>query len=295
MGIEIAKGVHLPQLSLGGTNATVLPQYPLTSNYSMWLEHGERGFDTAWEYQTQWDISKAIRESGIPRSQIFITTKIPGSVHGGSSSHGRYFPPYMTPDDARAKFHADLSELGVDYVDLLLLHEPCDYLAPYTYNDSVETAGVYAVMEEALANGTAKAIGVSNFRPEHFEPLLKTALVAPANQARMSIGNPDWETIRYCQQHNITYQVYSPLHGGGCDGVPASSSPTLQRIAQAHGMDIYQLQFRWMTQNNFAVVTATNKSSHMASDAKSFEFMLTDDDMSALNNCSATATQNIIV
>jgi diketogulonate reductase-like aldo/keto reductase len=200
----------------------------------------------------------------------------------------------MTPDDARAKFHEDLNELGVDYVDLLLLHEPCDYLAPYAYNASVETAGVYAVMEEALANGTAKAIGVSNFRPEHFEPLLKVARVVPAvNQVRMSIGNPDWETIRYCQQHNITFQVYSPLHYGGCDGVPASSSPTLRRIAQGHGMDVYQLQFRWMTQNNFAVVTATNKSSHMTSDVKSFEFTLTDEDMSALNNCKAK--QDIIV
>merc|ERR1719253_1798306 len=95
--IEIAEGVHLPQLSLGGTNATVLPQYPLTSNYSMWLERGERGFDTAWEYQTQWGISKAIRDSGIPRSQVFITTKIPCSVHGGSCS----WPLFSTVHDTR--------------------------------------------------------------------------------------------------------------------------------------------------------------------------------------------------
>jgi diketogulonate reductase-like aldo/keto reductase len=203
----------------------------------------------------------------------------------------------MTPDDARAKFHEDLIELGVDYVDLLLLHEHCDYIAPYPYNASAETAAVYAVLEEALANGTARAIGVSNFRQEHFEPLLQTARVVPAvNQARMSLGNADWETIRYCQQHNITYQVYSPLHGGGCDDMPAASSPTLQRIAQAHGMDIYQLQFRWMAQNNLAVVTATNKSSHMTSDVKSFEFTLTDEDMSALNNCTfKKANQDIMV
>jgi len=253
--------------------------------------------DTAWEYQTQWAISKAVRSSGIPRSDIFIETKIPCSVHGGSHAHGRYFPPYMTPEDSRAHFHADLNELDMEYVDLLVLHEPCDYIAPYAYNASKETAGVYSVLEEALANGTAKAIGVSNFRKEHFEALLQTNHVVPAvNQARLSLGNVDWETVEYCWHHNITYQVYSPLHYAGCDGVPASSSPTLQRIATAHNVSYIQVMLRWMSQRGWAIVTATNKTSHATSDIHIYDFTLTEDELNALDHCRAkNKTESIVV
>jgi diketogulonate reductase-like aldo/keto reductase len=265
----------------------------------MWLALGERGFDTAWEYQTQWAISKAVRSSGIPRSDIFIETKIPCSVHGGSHAHGRYFPPYMTPEESRAHFHEDLKELDMEYVDLLVLHEPCDYLAPYAYNASKETAGVYAVLEEALANGTAKAIGVSNFRRVHFEALANSTTnhVVPAvNQARLSLGNVDWDTVEYCRQHNITYQVYSPLHYAACDGVPASSSPTLQRIATAHNVSYIQVMLRWMSQHGWAIVTATNKTSHATSDIHIYDFTLTQDQLNALDHCRGKKeNENLVV
>merc|ERR1711998_297215 len=101
-----------------------------------------------------------------------------------------------TPEMARAHIHENLEYLGVDYVDLLLMHEPMDYLQPYPYNATQETADVYAVMEESFFNGTARAIGVSNFQQVHFDPLLQTAKVKPAlTQNHVSVGCVDLETV----------------------------------------------------------------------------------------------------
>jgi diketogulonate reductase-like aldo/keto reductase len=296
--IEIAPGVHLPQITLGGINVTWMPFYPDVSNYSLWIETGERGFDTAWEYDTSRGISEAIKVAGLKRSEVFITTKIPASIHGGSARYknNQTCPTYMTPEMARAHIQENLEQLDLDYVDLLLMHEPMDFLAPYPYNATKETADVYAVMEEAFFNGTAKAIGVSNFQPVHFEPLLKTARVKPViNQARLSLGNADWETIEYCRQHNITYQGYSVLHYGGCDGTDAVSSPTVQRIASAHNMSIYQVQLRWISQHGFGLVACTNKSSHMTSDIQSLGFTLTHHEMNTLDACAAWQPTQLIV
>merc|ERR1711879_196935 len=248
---------------------------------------GERGFDTAWEYSTQEAIGKAIRGSGVARSEIFISTKIQCSIHGGARAHGKVYPAHATRDGARAMIRDNLRLLGTDYIDLLLIHTPCDLLAPYPYNASAETSIVWGVLEEALANGTAKAIGVSQFRREHFEPLLKTARIVPAvNQYPMSVGNIDWDTVKYCRQRNITLQAFSPLHNAGCDGVAATSSPTLKRIATAHNMSIYQLMLRSLTQRGFAEVTATNKSSHAVSDLESFHFTLGDAELDTLDHCT---------
>jgi hypothetical protein len=163
--VDVAPGVALPMLTMGGV---VQPGYPDPSNYSLWLELGGRGFDSAWEYQTEKSIAAAIRASGLPRSEVFVTSKIPGSLHGGCcgcpgamppgqwppcqpgkngqpACHGVCFPAsgHYTPAQAKQYIARDLEDLGPDigYIDLLLMHEPCDYIAPYPYNASAETAG----------------------------------------------------------------------------------------------------------------------------------------------------------
>ena len=147
--VEVAPGVNLPMISMGGINTTLQPDYPDPGNYSLWVTVGGRGFDAAWEYGTQRAVARAVAQSGIPRSEMFITTKIPGSLHGGccgcpgasppgqclSKCHGVCFPAsgHYTADNATAYIRKDLELLasaGVDYIDLLLLHEPCDYIAP---------------------------------------------------------------------------------------------------------------------------------------------------------------------
>lgn len=291
--VQVAPGVDLPMITLGGINITLLPEYPHTSNYSLWLELGNRGFDTAWEYETQVSIRDAIAAKGLKRSDVFITTKIPCSVNGGQVKEGKYFPPYMTPDMARAHFQYDLQELQMDYVDLLLLHEHCNYyppprVDPGPYTAANETAAIWKVLEEAYANSSARAIGVSNFETIHLKALLKTANIMPVvNQCAMSVGSVDFDTLRFCQQHNITYQAYSPLHGYcASEQTPAIHSKAVKAVADAHGVSSAQVMLRWIVQHEVAIVTATNRSDYMHEDMHVFNFTLTDSEMNALDHCS---------
>jgi len=270
----------------------------------MWLELGGRGFDTAWEYGTQAEIAAAVKASGIPRSEIFITSKIPGSLYGGCcgcpgakapgefppckvSCHGVCFPAagHYTADNATQFIMDDLQLLGdtIGYIDLLLLHEPCDYTAPYAYNASVETSVIYGAIEKAYKAmpDKIKAIGVSNFDTVRLEALAKTNTITPAvDQCSMSVGNFDTATFQYCQEHNITYQGYSVLHGAGI-----SSSATITSIAKAHGSNVsnQQVVMRWVTQKGIAVVTASNVSAYDIEDMAIFNFNLTDDEMKELD------------
>ena len=213
--VQISKGVDLPMITMGGDG-----QWG-GSNYSLWLELGGHGFDTAWEYQTSRAISAAIRASGVPRSDIFITHKIPGSLAFNCTAvKCKTFPElppvsgHYTPDMARRFLADNMKRLGpeIGYVDLLLLHTPCNYggSGPHNYT---ECAAIYKVLEEAVQNGTAKTIGVSNFGSADIEALLKTAKVPPVvNQCHASVGMLDIETMEFGLKHNITYQAWSPLH-----------------------------------------------------------------------------------
>merc|ERR1712056_135841 len=161
---------------------------------------------------------------------------------------------------ARGYIAYDLAVLGsaIGYIDLLLLHTPCNVGSQAGHNYS-ECAAIYAVMEEAVRNGTVRSIGVSNFEDSDLEALKSTWTIKPAvNQMRTSLGGVDQKTWDYCKREGISYMAYSPLHS------PCLHDPTVQSVASAH---------------NVSTVTATNKSSHMISDLSVFDFSLTDGEM----------------
>jgi diketogulonate reductase-like aldo/keto reductase len=299
----IAPGVHLPFLTMGGVNRTDYPFYPDYSNYTLWASLGGTGFDTAWEYRTQAGVSRAMVASGVPREELFLTTKIPGSLHGGccgcpgagppgtclAKCHGVCFPAsgHYRASDAAAYIKKDLQILkdnGVDYIDLLLLHEPCDFLAPYPYNASAETSAVYGAMEAALLSedpamkGRIKAIGVSNFGVQQLKLLSQTnpRTVPAVNQCRMSLGEYDAETHAYCTKHGITYQAYSTLHGNIHD-------PVVESIAAKHNVSVVEVTMRWVTQLGVPIVTASENPAHDLSDMSIFGFELSDEEMAALS------------
>lgn len=180
----------------------------------------------------------------------------------------------------------DLQQLGdkIGYIDLLLMHQPCDYLAPYAYNASSETSTIYGAIEKAYTTmpDKIKAIGVSNFQTVQLEALAKTNTITPmVNQCEMSVGSFDVETAQYCWDHNITYQAYSVLHGRGI-----SSSKTITTIAKAHGTNVsnQQVVMRWVTQKGIPVVTASNVSEYDLEDIAIFDFNLTDAEMKEARN-----------
>ncbi len=298
---------------MGGVNRTLYPTYPDWSNYSLWLELGGRGFDSAWEYRTQAGIAQAIKASGVPRDAVFITTKIPGSLHGGccgcpgagppgtclAECHGVCFPSagHYTAANATAYIEENLrilAEFGIEYIDLLLLHEPCDFLAPYAYNASGETSRVYGAMEAALLSedpkfkGRIKAIGVSNFDSNMLSDLARTNRIVPAvNQCHMSIGEYDKKTHEYCKANNITYQGYSVLHGA-----VSLSDKTLTAIAAKYNVSTAQVVERWVTQLGVPIVTASNISDYDIEDMAIFDFSLTQDELDEIANLGPKCDAN---
>ena len=162
--VEIAPGVEMPALNLGtccGSKPSVgvLP----------WFAAGGVGIDTAWDYFDQGDVGKALKASGRDRNQYFVLTKV---------------PPVL---DATKKVRDDLRQLGLDYADLILLHNP---------TTKASNAKLYAELEDALAQNLTRAIGVSDFSKQQLADLLETARVVPAvHQAEMSVGHHDDDVI----------------------------------------------------------------------------------------------------
>merc|ERR1711998_339474 len=248
--------------------------------------HARSHAQTAWEYQTSRAISAAVRASGLQRSEIFITHKIPGSLSfncTGAKCKTFPAPPPVsglyTPGMARHFLADNLQRLGseIGYVDLLLLHSPCNYGSDH--HNASECAAIYTVLEEAVQNGTARAIGVSNHVTSDLIALLRTAKVKPVvNQCHAAVGMLDRETYDFCQRHGITYQAWSPLHSD------CLHDPKVASISMAHNVSVYEVALRWLVQHNVPCVTSSNSSSHMISDMSIFDFNLTANDMATLDS-----------
>lgn len=281
--IEISKGVHLPFITMGGDSVA---NYSVGSNFSLWLEFGGHGFDTAWEYQTSRSISEAVRSSGVPRSEIFITHKIPGSLaFNCTAAKCKTFPElppvsgHYTPDMARRFLADNMKRLGpeIGYVDLLLLHTPCNFGGKGPHNSS-ECAAIYEVMEEAVQNGTVRAIGVSNHDSSDIAALLKTAKVKPVvNQCHASLGQLDLDTMEFGRKNGITYQAWSPLHSD------CLHDPKVETISAAHNVTVYEVAMNWLVQHGVPLVTSASTSSYMTSDLSIFGFNLTSQEMATLD------------
>lgn len=260
----------MPLINLGGVHSK-------PSNYSLWLDLGGRGLDTAWDYgnDVQKAVGDAVTASGI-RNDLFITTKVPCCP---SWQETKCSPWAGTNLDEIVRKAADinLELLGVSYVDLLLLHEPCDTMK--------DTVTAYLALEKVKASGKARAIGISNFNKTLIDALMKEAKVLPAvNQCGFSIGGhnnsamgSDPETIKHCQDLGITYSAYSPL--GGLNGIDILHDPDVMAIAATHNKSAAEVALRWVVQQGIPAVTASNKESHDLSDLDIFSFALTNDEM----------------
>lgn len=273
--IEIAPGVHMPYANLGGVD-----QRP--SNYSEWLRLGGRGIDTALTYgdDVQTKVAAALHTTAVPRSDIFLTTKVPccpSPTHWCTPKYPE-FNGSVTKDVAK-----DVAILGK--ADLILLHWPC-----YTYE---QTVAAYKGLEGALASGATRAIGVSNFNASLLQRMLKDPRVtvkpsvnqcghsvgAHNNTHRPKIGGDD-ATAKFCADNGISYSAYSPL--GGLSGLDIYKNPRVVAIGKAHNKSPAQIALRWLVQQNITVVTAADKASYETEDMDLFSFTLTDAEMSAL-------------
>lgn len=223
------------------------------------IETGYRHIDTANAYFNEVAVGKVVRESGVPREDFFITTKL--------------FPQSYPYDQCKADIDATLERLGLDYVDLLLFHQP--------YGEYVEG---WRAMEEAVAEGKVRSIGLSNFPVHKIEQIMEVATIKPAVQ-QVEI-NPYWN------QHALKAElakiglgdvVFEGWYPFGHGDAKLLAEPVLAKIAEAHGKTPAQVILRWMLQEGDVTFPKTTNPQHIRDNFDVFDFELTDDEMARIN------------
>ena len=252
--ITMNNGIKIPRLGFGVYRAA---QGDETKNAVLnALEVGYRHIDTASAYGNEESVGEAIKESGLKREEIFLTTKL--------------FNSDMRAHRQMDAFKESLDRLKVDYVDLYLIHWP----VPGVYLES------WKVLEEIYNKGLAKAIGVSNFLQHHLDDVIALGSIVPAaNQVEFS---PLWQDnllIQYCREKNIAFEAWGPLAAGELIG-----DRTTGDIGAKYGKTGSQVILRWMLQKNIIVFPKTVHKSRMIENADIFDFELSDEDMAIIDN-----------
>ncbi|MFG2223118.1 aldo/keto reductase [Streptomyces sp. NPDC048644] len=252
--ITLNNGVSMPQLGFG---VWQVPDDEAATAVGHALEAGYRSIDTAAIYGNEEGTGRAIAASGIARDDLFVTTKLWNSEQGYDST-------------LRA-FDASLAKLGLDHVDLYLIHWPLP--AKDTYIDT------YRAFEKIYADGRAKAIGVSNFRPAHLERLLgETSIVPAVNQIELHPQFAQAQARAVHARHRIATEAWSPLG----QGKGLLEDPSLARIADKHGKTPAQVVLRWHLQLGNVVIPKSVTPSRIAANIDVFGFELDDADLAAI-------------
>lgn len=254
--IEIAPGVTMPRLGLGTSQAlgNTAVRAILTA-----LELGYRLIDTSANYDNEEAVGRAIATSGLSRDELFVTTKLEGA------DQGRNKP--------RAALAASLRRLGLEYVDLYLIHWP----SPHLTNDT------WYAMEELLRSGLTRAIGVSNFEIDDLEQLFSTATTPPAvNQFKLNPAEQRRELVAYCQSRAIVVEAWAPVMRGR-----AGTLPVLARIARTHGKTAEQVSLRWLLQIGAVVIPKSVHASRLRENADIYDFVLSDEEMREIDSIGA--------
>lgn len=222
------------------------------------LKTGYRHIDTAMIYQNEEEVGRAIADSGIPRSELFITTKLWNDDH----------------NDVQEAFNTSLRKLGLEYVDLYLMHWP------------VETRlDAYKAMESIYESGTAKAIGVCNFTERHLSELLMNTQVIPTvNQVEFNPFLNQNELKSFCESRGIKIEAYSPLtHAHKLD------DERLQLLAKEYSKTPAQLLLRWSVQQNSVVIPKSSNEGRIEENFDIFDFEISEEDIATMNNWNEDA------
>jgi 2,5-diketo-D-gluconate reductase A len=253
--ITLNDGAQIPQLGFG-----VFQIDPDETGQAVRtaLEIGYRHIDTAEMYQNERGVGEGIRDAGLDRTEVYITSKLNNGYH--------------KPDDARRAFDATLEKLGSDYVDLFLIHWPL----PTLYGgDFVST---WQTLEEFKKDGRARSIGVSNFQVDHLTRLARETATTPAvNQIEVHPYFTNDAVRAYCAEHRIATEAWSPIAQGKVLG-----DPVVMRIAEATGRTPAQVVLRWHIQRGDIVFPKSVTPQRIKENLALFDFELGDADMQAL-------------
>lgn len=258
--IALHDGNHIPQLGLG-TYKT--PDAEAAHVVGEAIALGYRHIDTASLYGNEAGVGAAVRNSGVPRSELFVTTKVWNTDQGAEAT--------------AAAFQRSLDTLGLDTVDLYLVHWPCPERDLY-----VDT---WRELERIRESGRARSIGVSNFFPEHLERLRHETDVKPVlNQIELHPALQQREVVEYCREHGIEIESWGPLGQGKYDLL---DRPEVTGPAAAHGKSAAQVVLRWHLQQRFIVFPKSTSPARLAENIDVFDFELSDVEMQAISGLEA--------
>jgi 2,5-diketo-D-gluconate reductase A len=254
--VELNDGVRIPQLGFG---VFQIKPNETAAAVKTALEIGYRHIDTAEMYGNEKQVAKGIRDAGLNRADVFVTSKLNNGFH--------------KPDDARRAFDETLTALDSDYVDLFLIHWPL----PTLYDgDFVST---WKVFEEFARDGRARSIGVSNFQVAHLERLAnETDTVPSVNQIELHPYFGNKEVRAYGREHGIATEAWAPIAQG-----KVLDDPVINRVAEARGKSAAQVVLRWHIQRGDIVFPKSVTPERVKENFELFDFELGDSDMDAIS------------
>lgn len=255
--LKLSNGVTIPGLGYGTYQTPPEDAYRAVTDA---LAVGYRHIDTAARYGNESGIGQAVKDSGLKREEVFITSKLWNTERGY--------------DKTMAAFEKTLAELGTDYLDLYLIHWPANE-KQFGQEAAALNLDTWRAFEDLYKVGKIKAIGVSNFMPNHLEALLAQAEIKPmVNQIEVHPGWPQTEAIRYCQRNDILVEAWAPLGEAA-----ALSNPVLAKIAAKYDHTPAQVCLRWEIQQGILPLPKSVHKERMAENTKLFDFELTEDEM----------------
>ncbi|KAI1332396.1 Aldo/keto reductase [Xylariaceae sp. FL0255] len=240
--LKLNDGNEIPMLSYGFGTAHFMGEHDdVTKVAGLALDNGYYHLDCAECYMNESGVGAGIKASGVPREKLFVTTKIVGTVN----------------QDVAAALDTSLQKLGLDYVDLYLLH------VPFSAGSDEGEQKIWAQMEALLATGKVKSIGVSNFKVSDLENLLKTAKVVPAvNQIEFHPYNQQRDVIAFCRKHGIAISAYSSL-SALTQGRPGPADEVYASLAEKYGVSESDIGLRWCIDQDVVAITTSKKADRL--------------------------------
>ncbi len=259
----LSNGVEIPKLGLGTWFISDADSIQAVKDA---VNLGYRHIDTAQAYQNERGVGEGVRNCGVKREDLFITTKLAAEVKSYA--------------EAVASIDSSLKKLGLDYIDMMIIHSPKPWMEFHEENSYSEgNREAWRALEDAYKAGKLRAIGVSNFQKADIDNILESCTVKPmVNQILVHISNTPKELIEYCEANNILVEAYSPIGHG-----ELMKNEELKKVAKKYDVSVPQLAIRYTLQLGFISLPKTANPVHMKNNAE-VDFVISNEDMEFLKN-----------
>lgn len=261
--MKLYNGVTIPDVGLG---TWLIPNEKVADIVKTAVKVGYRHIDTAQAYGNEEGVGKGIKECDVPREDLYITSKVQAEI--------------KNYQDAYDSVIESLRKLDLSYLDLILIHspEPWREFRKAKSDYFIENLEVYRALERLYKEGKVKAIGVSNFRIKDLENIVKHAEIKPfVNQYLSHVGQVPWEIVKYCKDHDILFEAYSPIAHG-----EASRLDLVNELAEKYGKSFAQICLKYLIQLGMVVLPKSSSEAHLK-DNLDLDFEISEEDMLELN------------